>query len=161
MIKQKYLLGGEDFNAEVLTLASFADAMSTTLVIEQEGEEKKETFPYKKEGESLMKKCRDLFKKGQAHMNSMFKSDNKTSYSELNFDDHFKLYKGRASTSSNHEDNFSKMNDVCLKVKKSTKFISPQVIHFDSGAKWKPTAADMKRQNSMLKIVGDIEKMLS
>lgn len=157
MRKQDYLMAGEEFNIKVLTLGAFANSMISASEMVKE----KEEFPYKKDGEALMKKCRDLFKKGQAHMNSMFKGDNKTSYSELQFDHHIPLYNGRLILSKDYKENISTMNAVCLEMKEITRTMAPTMIHFDSGAKWTPTAADTKRQNSMLKTVTEVEKMLS
>lgn len=148
MTKKNYLKAGLAFNAEVLALAVFADKM---IFSEKEVED----------GKKLMKYCKDIFKKGQAHINSMFKADNKTSYSELQFNDHFEYYKPRVRVSKDNEENLSMMKEIHLKLKGNAREMQPSRISFDSGMRWEPTTHDTKRHNSILKTIDGIEKMLS
>jgi hypothetical protein len=161
MKKIDFLAASIEFRTEVLALACFAESMTLTVVVEGEGEDISESYPYKESGEKIMSACETLFKKGQAHIKSMFKSDNKEKYTELKFKDHLSVMKGKVLISGDHEQNTTSMLSLVRKIEDSARKITPQSIHFDSGHKWIPTNYDDQRQISIVSVVDEIKKMLS
>lgn len=161
MKQEKFLEMTTEFTSDVVTIACYAEAMKSYGVVSKDDKGKETTdYPYKETGSKLSKHCNELFKKGQAYNNAMFKA-NGQKYTELKFKDHVEFMSGHVSITANWDINEERLASLVLSLKSNARGLSGQRVHFNSGKTWSPSSADTKRGNSILKIVGDIEKLLS
>ena len=161
MNQEKFLEMTTEFTSNVVIIACYAEAMKSFGIVSKNEKEKEVTdYPYMETGLKLSKLCNELFKKGEAYNNAMFKANNQ-SYTELKFKDHVQFMSKHLSITENWEINQKRLSSLVLSLKSTSRNLSGQRVNFNSGKTWKPSSFDKKRGSLILKIINDIEKLLS